>query len=202
MKACLTSCLILMLLSLTPRACGGSGPEPTLVASTQEQAQKLARRHLDAGVALHESGRFADAVPEYDLALRLYPHYDEAYMNRGMVYAQLDENQRAIQDFEQAVRLNPNLPGVYAGWGRALMAMGEPEEAIRNFHEAILLDPLDTESYLDRGDAYSDMGRDARTLNDYNEAVEIEPDKAEAYYQRGFDRTGLAEFELALERLQ
>ena len=46
------------------------------------------------------------------------------------------------------------------------------------------------------------MGRDARTLNDYNEAVEIEPDKAEAYYQRGFDRTGLAEFELALERLQ
>ena len=78
-------------------------------------------------------------------------------MNRGMAYAQLDENQRAIQDFEQAVRLNPNLPGVYAGWGRALMAMGEPEEAIRYFHEAILLDPLDTESYLDRGDAYSDM---------------------------------------------
>ena len=124
MKACLTSCLILMLLSLTPRACGGSGPEPTLVASTQEQAQKLARRHLDAGVALHESGRFADAVPEYDLALRLYPHYDEAYMNRGMAYAQLDENQRAIQDFEQAVRLNPNLPGVYAGWGRPMLSGG------------------------------------------------------------------------------
>ena len=132
-----------------------------MVASTQEHAQKLARRHLDAGVALHESGRFADAVTEYDLALRLYLHYDEAYMNRGMAYAQLDENQRAIQDFEQAVRLNPNLPGVYAGWGR-----------------------------------------DARTLNDYNEAVEIEPDKAEAYYHRGFDRTGLAKFELALERLQ
>ena len=66
-------------------------------------------------------------------------------MNRGMTYAQLDENQSAIQDFEQAVRLNPNLPGVYAGWGRALMAMGEPEEAIRYFHESILLDPLDTE---------------------------------------------------------
>ena len=96
MKACLTSCLILMLLSLTPLACGGSGPEPTLVASTQEQAQKLARRHLDAGVSLHESGRFVDAVPEYDLALRLYPHYAEAYMNRGMAYAQMAENQRAI----------------------------------------------------------------------------------------------------------
>jgi len=120
----MTSCLILMLLSLTPRSCGGSGPEPTLVASTQEQAQKLARRHLDAGVALHESGRFADAVPEYDLALRLYLHYDEAYMNRGMAYAQLDENQRAIQDFEQAVRLNPNLPGVYAGWGRPMLSGG------------------------------------------------------------------------------
>ena len=112
MKACLTSCLILMLLSLTHLGCGSSGPEPTLVASAQEQAQKLARRHLDAGVALHESGRFADAVPEYDLALRLYLHYDEAYINRGMAYAQLDENQRAIQDFEQAGRLNPNLPGV------------------------------------------------------------------------------------------
>ena len=83
--------------------------------------------------------------------------------------------------------------------GRALMAMGEPEEAIRYFHEAIL---LDTELYLDRGYAYSDIGRDARTLNDYSEAVEIESDIAEAYYQRGFGRTGPAEFELALERLQ
>ena len=98
-----------------------------MVASTQEQAQKLAWRHLDAVVALHESGRFADAVPEYDLALRLYPHYDEAYMNRGMAYAQLDENQRAIQDCERAVRLNPNLLGVYAGWVQAGSAMGEPK---------------------------------------------------------------------------
>ena len=100
------------------------------------------------------------------------------------------------------MRLNPNLPRVYAGWGRALIVMYEPEEAIRYFDEAILLDPLDTESYLDRGDAYSDLGGDDRTLDDYNEAVQIEPDKAEAYYQRGLERTGLAEFKLALERLQ
>ena len=83
-----------------------------------------------------------------------------------------------------------------------MMAMEEPKDAIRYFDEAILLDPLDTESYLDRGDAYSNLGEDGRTLDDYNEAVEIEPDKAEAYYQRGFDRTGLAEFKLALESLR
>jgi tetratricopeptide (TPR) repeat protein len=80
--------------------------------------------------------------------------------------------------------------------------MKEPEEAVRYFDEAILLDPLDTGSYLGRGDAYSYLGQDDRTLDDYNEAVQIEPDKAEAYYQRGFDRTGLAEFKLAMERLR
>ena len=136
----------MMLLLLTLLACGGSEPEPGQGISAKEEAQQLARRHLEAGNALLESGRFADAVPEYNQVLRLYPYYAEAYMNRGMAYAQLNESQRAIQDFEQSVRLNPNLPRVYAGWGRALMAMYEPEEAIRYFDEAILLDPLDTES--------------------------------------------------------
>ena len=82
------------------------------------------------------------------------------------------------------------------------MEMEEPEDAIRYFDEAILLDPMDTQSYLDRGDAYSLLRRDDRTLDDYNDAVQIEPDKAEAYYQRWFDRTGLEEFHLAMERLR
>ena len=79
-----------MLILLTLLACGGSEPEHGQGVSAQEEAQQLAHRHLEAGIVLHESGRFADAVSEYNQALLLYPHYAEAYMNRGLAYAQLD----------------------------------------------------------------------------------------------------------------
>lgn len=194
--------LMLLGLLFIPSACGGPGPVDSKSLATEDKARELASRHVDTGLVLHESGRALDAISEYDLALRLYPYHAEAYLNRGMAYALLDETQRAIQDYEQAARLDPNLPQAFAGWGRALIAMEEPEKAIRHFDEAVLLDPLDTESYLDRGDAYGDLGLHERMLDDYNEAVQIEPDKAEAYYQRGFDRAGLAEFELALEKLR
>ncbi len=196
------SCLVVVVLLLTLSACGDAGPDHSQGTATGEEAQKLAHRHLELGIELHEHRRFSDAVLEYDLSLRLYPHYAEAYLNRGMAYAQLDDAQRAIQDFEQAVRLDPNLPRAYVEWGRALMAMDRPQDAIRYFDEAILLDPLDTASYLDRGDSYSDLGVSDRTLSDYNEAVQIEPEKAEVYYQRGLERTGLEEFKLALEKLR
>ena len=176
----MNACLMLLALLLIPPVCGGLGPEDAQRPASEDESLVLSRRHLETGIALHESGRFSEAVPEYDLALRLYPYHAEAYLNRGKAYAQLDETQRAIQDYEQAVRLDPNLPGAYAGWGRALVAMEQPEEAIRYFDEAVLLDQLDTASYLDRGDAYSELGRDDRTLSDYNEAVQIEPHMAEA----------------------
>ena len=143
--------LILILLLFTVPACGDTGRRDAQGVATGDEAQVLARRHLESGLTLHASGSFLDAIPEYDLALRIYPHYAEAYLNRRLAYAQSDQSQRAIQDFEQALRLNPNLPKAYAGWGRAFMALEQPERAIRYFDEAILLDPLDTESYLDRG---------------------------------------------------
>jgi tetratricopeptide (TPR) repeat protein len=108
--------LILIPLLFAVLACGDTGGRDAQGVAIGDESQVLARRHLESGLALHASGNFLDAIPEYDLALRIYPHYAEAYLNRGLAYARSDQSQRAIQDFEQALRLNPNLPKAYAGW--------------------------------------------------------------------------------------
>ncbi len=96
--------LILILLMFTVPSCGDTGRRDAQGVATGDEAQVLARRHLESGLTLHASGSFLDAIPKYDLALRIYPHYAEAYLNRGLAYVQSDQSQRAIQDFEQALR--------------------------------------------------------------------------------------------------
>ena len=107
--------LILILLLFTVPACGDTGRRDAQGVATGDEAQVLARRHLESGLTLHASGNFLDAIPQYNLALRIYPHYAEAYLNWGLAYAQSDQSQRAIQDFELALRLNPRPTPAGAG---------------------------------------------------------------------------------------
>ena len=80
--------LTLMLLLFTLQACGGPGQANEEGSAIEDESLSLARRHLETGLALHESGRFLDAVQEYDLALHLNPYYAEAYVDRGLAHAQ------------------------------------------------------------------------------------------------------------------
>ena len=75
--------LILIPLLFAVLACGDTGGRDAQGVAIGDESQVLARRHLESGLALHASGNFLDAIPEYDLALRIYPHYAEAYLNRG-----------------------------------------------------------------------------------------------------------------------
>ena len=63
------------------------------------------------GTKLLDSGRYREAIPHFDEAIRLNPRYAEAYHNRGTAYDSLGQSKRAIQDYDEAIRLNSPLCG-------------------------------------------------------------------------------------------
>jgi len=73
---------------------------PIVSATTAEEWNEQGCRFL-------ESGDCEKAIECFDKAIGLNPNYTDAYLNRGLAYWYLKQNERAIEDFEKVIELNP-----------------------------------------------------------------------------------------------
>ena len=79
------------------------------------------------------------AIQTYDEAIHLNPQDSLAHHERGLVYADLRQYDRAIQDYDEAIRLDPRFTTAYNNRGVAFGNLGQHSRAIQDFDEAILL---------------------------------------------------------------
>ena len=64
-----------------------------------------ARSHHDRGMASFQKGDFAAALAELDAAIQLDPRYQEAYIDRGIVFYRMRKFDRAFADVAAAKRI-------------------------------------------------------------------------------------------------
>lgn len=93
------------------------------------------------GYDLMDAGRYGEAIPYFDEAIRLDPRAAQVYTNRGATYAYLGQHQRAIEDLDQAIRLDPRLAQAYGNRGLARLLQGMEAEAQKDFAKCFELDP-------------------------------------------------------------
>ena len=107
-------------------------------------------------------------------------------MNRGKVWDEAGEHQKAVADYSETVRINPNFPFGYSGRGLAWHKQGEHDKAIADFTEALRIDPKLAVAYVSRGIAWHSKGEQDRALADYDEAIRLDPASAAfAFGNRG-----------------
>jgi protein O-mannosyl-transferase len=109
--------------------------------------------HNNLGNALAEAGRFPEALAEYQIALRIDPHYADAAANLTRVQAQMryaaglelanaGKLAAAVPEFEAALRLRPDLAEAHNNVGVVLSQLpGRHADAIAHFREALRLRP-------------------------------------------------------------
>ena len=86
--------------------------------------------------------RLADAIAQYQEALRLSPNYAEAHNNLGSAYSTQGHAQEAMNEFETALRLDPNLAEAHANLGVALLKMpGRVPQGVAELQTALRLRP-------------------------------------------------------------
>ena len=71
--------------------------------------------------------------------IRLQPDYVEAYNNRAVVRANLEQYQDAIADFDQVIRLQPDNAYAYRNRGFAKVILGQNQGAIADLKVALAL---------------------------------------------------------------
>ena len=107
---------------------------------TEEQAappttQDPARTHFNKGVEFSLKGDLAEAIREYEAAIKINPGIPEAHNNLGFAYMDQGELDKAVDHQKKALELKPDLANGYFGLAMAYEKMGKKTEAIANWKE-------------------------------------------------------------------
>jgi tetratricopeptide (TPR) repeat protein len=114
----------------------------------------------------------------------LNPNFAFPYNNRGLVYYNKKDYNKAISDFTEAIRINPSYFFAYYDRGLSYDHIREYDKAISDYTEAIRLKE-DADAYCARGWAFYEQREYTKAINDYNEAIRLNPNFALAYTDRG-----------------
>jgi Tfp pilus assembly protein PilF len=104
---------------------------------------EYAEGHLNAGIALAEQGRWAEAVQAYTRAISL-PRLtapDTAHINLGVALLNLGRTAEAEGTLRFALNLDPHLEAAWYHLGNTLLAAGRRDEAKGAFRTARELAP-------------------------------------------------------------
>ena len=127
----------------------------------------------------------AQAIRDFDKAIKLNPNDASYYYNRGLVYKRSWYDKKAIDDFYKAIELDQNFAAnahkkcgdIHLRQGSEYETQIRYEKAIQEYNEAIEFNPNDYESYYNRGKCYQALGDAEKAQADFEKAKELHYEK-------------------------
>ncbi|HSB74685.1 MAG TPA: tetratricopeptide repeat protein, partial [Terriglobales bacterium] len=104
-----------------------------------------AHAHNNLGVLYLQTNRPAEALSEFDSAIRLDPNQHNSLLARGTIEYQAGKLDAALADFSRSAQIAPSALA-YFWLGRALEAKGDFPSAARAYQAALQLAPGMTEA--------------------------------------------------------
>jgi tetratricopeptide (TPR) repeat protein len=128
-----------------------------------------------------DTGRYAEALADYDQALALDPKPARTYFSKGSALGRLGQRDAALACFDRALTLDPSLVEARSDRAGIRLMQGDVPGAISDLDEAIRLNPGFRGSYVNRGSAYAMAGDLERAVADYRHAIELDPQHPRVY---------------------
>jgi tetratricopeptide (TPR) repeat protein len=168
--------------------------------------------HVNLGNELTNQNQWADALLEYQRALKIDPRCAEALNNGGRATAALGRPGDAIPWYRKAIAADHTCAEAYWNLANLLAARGKPEdleEAVERYGAAVRLRPeqADWQTGLAKaqnelGGALADAGRPAEAVRHYGAALQARPDFFDAHYNLGVALARLGQFGEAIGQLR
>ena len=110
-------------------------------ASARDNAFGISDAYNERGRAKAGLKRMAEALEDFNTALKLDPDNGDAHFNRGTVYFEQKKYDLALKDFDAAVADNPDDPALVFNRGLTKYRLGNKTGAAKDFDAAETLDP-------------------------------------------------------------
>jgi tetratricopeptide (TPR) repeat protein len=137
--------------------------------------------HSVLGLAVAETGEFAEATSQCEEAIRLEPFTAEWRYNLGNVLAQRGDVDAAIARYREALARQPRFADAHYNLGIALARASRHEEAAAEFRATQRLRPADVNALNNLGVMLVQTGRLEEAADQYREILRIAPAYAIAH---------------------
>ncbi len=169
----------------------------------ENEPSRFPLAYINRGNALLAAGLADQAERDYATAIEQDPSGPVAYlayMNRGILYRQEDQLDRALADLERAVILRPGHALSLLNRGIVFLDGGAYDRAVADFSEAIRLDPSLAPAFLNRGMAERMQGRLDDAVRDLQQVLRLDPSSVGAHVELGITFKMAGQFETAIEQ--
>lgn len=116
---------------------------PPVTSAAQLAVPSDARKAFDKGLDDWKKKDYEKAAEQFEKAVALYPHYDTAYNNLGVMYAHLKQPDKAMAAFEKSVQLNDKNADADRNLARMCMRQKNYTRAEDLLKKSLTVDPLD-----------------------------------------------------------
>lgn len=156
-----------------------------LTAALEKYRPERSEYYLQLGDALANVGRFGEALPVYEEAVRREPESVAALERMGICLAALRQYPRAEAIFDHALKLRPASGEIWLQLGLARAGAGRIGDAIAAFQKASDIDPDLVEAYNSEGAMEFESGDAIQGEAALRKAIGAQPNYAPAHNNLG-----------------
>ncbi|MEH2375395.1 tetratricopeptide repeat protein [Nostoc sp.] len=157
---------------------------------------------------LAQEGDYTEAIALLTQLIYRHPYNAVDYNNRGLIYFQSGETQKALSDYNTALKFNPNLASAYNNRANYYATCGELAAALADYDQAIDFNPCHIRAWINRGITWRDLGQYEEAIENFEVALlfgqlegHIWAERGRTYHLWGDWNYAIADYRRALTQL-
>jgi len=143
-----------------------------------QKAAALGEGAICLGHVYNETGKYDQAVSEFQRALQVDSTSDDAYRGLAFAYEHLGKTAEAEQTYRRAIAVRPHYWAGYNWLGTFFFREGRFQEASTMFQQVTALAPDSFRGYQNLGGAYTALGRFDQAVPALEKSVQLRPSAA------------------------
>lgn len=140
-----------------------------------KHAPESARFRNNLAMAYADEKRFAEAIPEYQMAIQINDQYPETHHNLANVYEAIGQAQNAEKEYHRAIEMNPQFFFSYTALASLYLKANRSDLAESVLQSLIQNAPNRWEGYYNLGVIYSIKGDQEKARQLWREGLQVDP---------------------------
>ncbi|MBD2014480.1 tetratricopeptide repeat protein [Microcoleus sp. FACHB-53] len=153
-------------------------------------------------------GDYMGAIALLTQLITRHPKHAIDYNNRGLIYSQSGQGEKALADYNKALELNPELDNAYNNRANYYASNGKLAEALTDYETALDLNPGNTRTWINQAITFRELGLYDLALENLDMALmlggleeNIYAERGRTYHLRGDWNCAIADYQRALSKM-
>ena len=126
-----------------------------------------------------------EAVLDFQEVTKSSPQFAEAYLNLGLAYSRLGDDERAAQALKKGLQLKPSMRGAHLFLAIAEYRLNRFDEATDSIHKETGAHATDAQAWMWQGIIDLALSHLAEAVDDLDRAHTLDPKNVDILYHRG-----------------